>query len=71
MSEIRTKVKYIKVDMVCNYCGDGYMRPIGTVLKENPPKYVHECDNCGNKGIYEVRYPYKEDKHEKRLELQS
>lgn len=68
MGEIRKKVKYIEIDMVCDYCGDGNMRPIGTVLKGKPPRYVHECDNCGSSGIYEVRYPCIEERHEKVLD---
>lgn len=63
MSEI--KVQYTEVDMVCDTCGDGRMRPIGTVVKGEPTKYIHECDNCCEKAVYEVRYPYRV--HEERI----
>ena len=58
MGEIR--IDYTEVDMVCNVCGDGRMRPTATVLKEYPPKYIHMCDNCGSFGVYDKIYPYKE-----------
>lgn len=66
--EVKEKVKYIEVDMVCDSCGDGRMRPTATVLKEYPPKYIHECDNCGSTGIYKVRYPYKANEKRKRID---
>lgn len=68
MSEIRYQVSYIKVDMGCDDCGDGYMRPVGTILKEYPHKIVHECDNCGATAVYDVRYPYKTERHYERIQ---
>ena len=62
MAEIRYEVQMIRVDMVCDWCGDGFMRPTTTVLKEYPPKYVHECDKCGKIGVFDERYPYTIDK---------
>lgn len=65
--EIREKVRFTEVDMVCNTCGDGRMRPTATVLRGHPPKYIHECDNCGATEIYDVRYPYIIDEKRKRI----
>lgn len=59
MAEIRTS--FTEVDMICELCGDGRMRPTATVLKEYPPKYIHMCDNCGELGSYDKIYPYREN----------
>ena len=61
MGEIR--INLTEVDMVCDDCGDGRMRPTATVLKEYPPKYIHMCDNCCKLGSYDKIYPYREDEH--------
>lgn len=58
MPEIRTKVAYVEVDMICDRCGVGRMR-----LKVTKPIlvdkiHVHECNNCGYIENYSVRYPY-------------
>lgn len=59
------EIRYIEADMVCDECGDGRMRPIATILKEYPHKYLHQCDNCGSNALYEVRYPHFVDMIEK------
>lgn len=58
MSEIRSEVRTVEIDMICDECGDGRMRPSGTVLTTYPPKFPHECDKCGHVEVYNVRYPY-------------
>ena len=60
MGVIRHEVREIVVDMICEECGKGRMRPTKTILREYPPKYIHECNKCGAMDIYTVRYPYVE-----------
>lgn len=55
--EEKTEVKTYSIDMKCDSCGAGYMRPTGLVLDVAPPLYPHEC-NCGAHTNYKVRYPY-------------
>ena len=63
--EKREKVKMIRVDMLCDVCGDGHMRPTMTSLTSNPPKYEHQCDNCLATAVYDRIYPYLEP-HDKK-----
>lgn len=61
MSEERREVKTFEVDMICDKCGKGFMRPAGNiVLATYPIQYPHECTNCGNRENYTKKYPYTE-----------
>lgn len=60
MSEIKTEMKLFSVDMICDECNWGRMRPTGVALMSNPPKYPHKCDRCGHEVTYDVRYPMNE-----------
>ena len=62
MSEIRIEKQFTEVDMVCDSCGDGRMRPTGEIIRPYPPKFIHMCDNCLEVAIYPVKYPYIEEK---------
>lgn len=59
MGEVRTEIRYIKVDMQCDHCRNGYMRLKVTKPILGKKIYVHECDRCGFIDNYDVRYPYK------------
>lgn len=59
MGEVKYEVKTFKVEMKCDKCGKGYMRPTGNVaLATYPLQYPHECTNCGHIEIYTRKYPY-------------
>lgn len=59
MGEIRHEVKTFLVDMICEHCGKGYMRPIGNIaLTTSPLQYPHQCDKCGYVENYTKNYPY-------------
>ena len=58
--EIRKEVKEYEVDMTCDKCKKGVMRPTGIVLTSYPAQYEHVCTNCGEKELYEVTYPVRE-----------
>ena len=59
MAEVKSEVKTFEIDMVCNKCGQGSMRPYGNiVLTTYPIQYPHQCTNCGNIENYTVKYPY-------------
>ena len=50
--------KIYVVDMLCEKCKTGVMRPTGIVLTSNPPQYPHKCNYCGNKEVYDTCYPF-------------
>lgn len=55
----RTEVKTVKVDMKCDECNKGYLRPTGQCFMTSPPKYPHECDKCGKREVITGKtYPY-------------
>lgn len=59
MSEVKYQVKTFLIDMKCDKCGEGYMRPVGNVvLTSYPLQYPHECDVCGFRENYTKTYPY-------------
>ena len=58
MGEVRRKVKMIQVDMLCDNCRDGYMRPIKDAETTNG--FIHVCEGCATEVILPVRYPYVE-----------
>lgn len=56
--ERKTEVRPIKVDMICDVCGKGWMRPTNVTLTVYPPLYPHVCDKCGHTENYSKCYPY-------------
>ena len=59
MGEIRHEVRTFLVDMVCESCGVGYMRPVGNIaLSTYPIQYPHKCDKCGYIKKKKKNYPY-------------
>lgn len=68
MGEVKHKIKYTEVSMICDDCGDGHMI-YRSRTKGKKPKFIHECDNCGSIGIYDVVYPYIVNKHGERLHI--
>ena len=59
MAEIKYEVKTYEIDMVCDKCSQGVMRPLGNiVLTTYPIQYPHQCTNCGNIENYIIQYPY-------------
>lgn len=57
MAEVKYKLSMYEVDMICDKCSDGHMRPDGVVLLSDPPKYPHTCDNCGATAVFPFMYP--------------
>jgi DNA-directed RNA polymerase subunit RPC12/RpoP len=47
----------IKVDYRCDACGKGYYRPTRGLLLTAPPKFPHECTECGDKQTFLESYP--------------
>ena len=56
--EIRYPVNQYMVDMKCNVCNKGVMRPTGETLLSNPQGYIHRCENCGKLEVYTCVYPH-------------
>ena len=52
------KIKKYKVDMICDSCGDGRMRPLMSIKHGDSFTYLHECDKCMTQAEYDVCYPY-------------
>lgn len=61
MAEVRRVVERYIVDMACDACGDGHMRPTNAVLTTYPAQYPHTCDNCGSDAVYNTCYPHYAD----------
>lgn len=59
MGETRNKVTPVKVDMICDVCGQGWMRPTNAMvsLAVYPPLFPHVCDACGHTENYSKQYP--------------
>ena len=52
------EVVAIMVKLACDECA-GEMNPTGVMLMSDPPKYPHECDDCGHTEIViDRKYPY-------------
>lgn len=65
--EKREKVKMIRVDMLCDVCGDGHMRPTVIVFRhKGESTYQHQCDNCLATASFDRMYPYYEPYDKKR-----
>lgn len=58
--EIRQEVRTFKIDMLCDACGQGYMRPTGMVLMSDTSKYVHRCNSCDAPQNFTCNYPHYE-----------
>lgn len=56
--QVVMEAKTYIVDMLCEKCKTGVMRPTGTVLASNPPKYPHKCNYCENEEVYNICYPF-------------
>ena len=57
--EEKYKVNTYEIDYKCDVCGEGYMRPLGTVLLSNPAQYPHRCNKCGAEmNVRGHTYPY-------------
>jgi len=56
--EIKTEMSTIQVDMQCDECGKGNMRPTGRVFLTHPAQFQHQCDACHVWGTYQHQYPY-------------
>jgi len=61
MPRIQRPVRPILVDYICDKCGKGSYRHSGTdnmkVLWSNPPKFPHECTECGDRKYFIEKYP--------------
>lgn len=67
--EKREKVKMIRVDMLCDVCGDGHMCPTIGVVRDKDKGgviYWHQCDNCLATASFDRMYPYFEPYDKKR-----
>lgn len=64
MSERRHEVRTFVVDMLCDKCGEGYMRPEGNiVLTTYPLQYPHRCNRCGYTRSFIKKYPYTDNEY--------
>lgn len=62
MAVFENEVQTFEVDMRCDKCGKGVMRPSGRQLLSKPPKFHHVCNwtSCAYETIYNVSFPYTE-----------
>jgi len=59
--EIKKEVKTYQVTFECPECKTGELIA-NYVLTTNPPRYVHNCNNCDYTDTFENAYPYMEYK---------
>lgn len=57
MAETTAPLEVVEVDYVCDACGTGRMRPAGTMLLTDPPKWPHQCSHCGDEKVFGTKYP--------------
>lgn len=57
MSVVTVPVKYFEEHYECDFCGQGQVLPVGTVLLSMPPIYPHRCNKCGQPYNFPHRYP--------------
>ncbi len=57
MAIVKKEAKTFQLQYICDACGVGEMRSTGIVLTSMPPKYEHECPNCGVKAQLDTHYP--------------
>ena len=53
----KTNMAVMQIDMTCEACESGLMRPTGLTLTSLPPLYPHRCTGCGRTETYQVTYP--------------
>jgi hypothetical protein len=58
--EKKFEIRIFLIEMLCDDCEGGVMKPTGVALTSNPPKYPHKCNTCGVEHIYLRCYPYKD-----------
>ena len=61
--QVEREMVPIEVDMMCDACGLGFMRPTGITLLSSPPKYKHSCTNCHKEETYARVYPHIVHRH--------
>jgi hypothetical protein len=55
----KSKVETFVVRQICDYCKTGEMEYSHyTKLINYREKYPHTCNKCGNKELYNLKYPY-------------
>lgn len=57
MAETKQPVTAYQIDMQCEECGAGQMKPIGTAYLTSPLRYPHQCNHCGHTDTYRTTYP--------------
>lgn len=57
MSETRSQVRVMRVDYICDKCGEGGMVFTGQVALSNPPYHYHRCEVCGWTQAFPMTYP--------------
>ena len=55
--EQKREVKTYVIDYTCDRCEVGKMRP-SKMLMCDPPKWVHECEDCKLQKTFSLKYPY-------------
>ncbi len=53
----QTPIRTIQVDYRCDECDQGHYRPEGHMLMSSPPKFPHNCNNCGHTQTFTEKYP--------------
>lgn len=57
------KVRIFRIEMMCDKCNEGQMKPTGMVYETYPPQYPHKCDKCGYENTFDEVYPRIDQKY--------
>lgn len=57
MPQTEFSVVMVRIDFICDACGNGHMRPTGIMLASDLPKWTHACNSCGSIGTFDNTYP--------------
>lgn len=55
--ETEVEVKTILVDYVCDDCGKQVKYIDGNMILTDPPKFKHNCIECGKEYVFNHKYP--------------
>jgi hypothetical protein len=58
VSEHSYDIRAVEKDYACDHFGcGGFMRPTGAYIRSEPQQFPHECNVCGARKTFDVKYP--------------
>lgn len=57
MPELEFQAEVVLVEQVCDKCGCGLMKRVGSIMLTDPPKFPHKCESCDHIDNFTTSYP--------------